>query len=137
MGFFDSVKSVATKAQESLNNAVAAAEAEEEARKQAEQALAANPTCVLLATGTIHEKYEIMDAIFAMDSHQAGFFSGADPGKAFDGLKQKLRMRALMLGANAVIDCQFEYRVALGENVFGSSKQVMELFAYGTAVRRH
>lgn len=38
------------------------------------------------------------------------------------------------MGADAVICCQFEYRVAVGQGLFGS-KQAIEIFAYGTAVK--
>lgn len=40
------------------------------------------------------------------------------------------------MGGHAVINCQFEYRVAVSQGLMGS-KQVIEIFAYGTAVRLH
>jgi len=45
----------------------------------------------------------------------------------------KLRERCRELGGDAVIDTQFEYRSAV-DGIFGKA-QVMEFFAYGTAVR--
>ena len=92
---------------------------------------------ILITTGDIHEDYEIIDAVFALDSCQQGFFTGADPNKAFDKVKEGLRKKAASLGGHAVINCQFEYRVAVSSGGFGSSKQVIEIFAYGTAVRLH
>lgn len=92
---------------------------------------------VLITTGDIHEDYEIIDAVFALDSCQATFFKGADPNKAFDKVKEALRKKATELGGHAVINCQFEYRVALSQGGLGGSKQVIEIFAYGTAVRLH
>lgn len=87
-----------------------------------------------LTTGNISGNYEIIDTIFAMDSHKASFFSLANPGKAFVGVKQQLRQKCQELGGNAVIHCQFEYRNALADGIFGK-KQAIEIFAYGTAVR--
>lgn len=125
VGFLDSIKNAA--------NEVAA---KEEARKKAEAALKDNARAVVISTGGLNQQYEIVDAIFAMDSHGTELFASADPATAFDGLKHKLRVKALSIGADAIIDCQFEYRVALGQGMFGGSKQCIELFAYGTAVRR-
>ena len=92
---------------------------------------------ILITTGDIKEDYEIIDAIFAFDSCAAGVFRGADPSQAFEKVKVALRNKCAMLNGHAVINCQFDYRVALGEGVFGASKQVFEIFAYGTAVRLH
>lgn len=37
------------------------------------------------------------------------------------------------LGGDAVVFCQFEYRNALGNGMFGP-KQILEIFAYGTTI---
>ena len=88
-----------------------------------------------ITTGNISQSYEIIDAIFALDSHKQGVFSGsADPGKAFDGVKEQLRKRCNDLGGDAVVSCQFEYRNALADGMFGK-KQCIEIFVYGTAVK--
>ena len=89
---------------------------------------------ILITTGDLKEDYEVIDAIFALDSCKESFFSGADPNKAFDKVKNSLREKASDLGGDAVINCQFEYRVAVSQG-FTGSKQVIEIFAYGTAVR--
>lgn len=89
---------------------------------------------ILITTGDIKEDYEIIDAIFALDSCTEGFFKAADPNKAFDKVKDRLREKANELCGHAVINCQFEYRVAISQGLMGS-KQVIEIFAYGTAVR--
>ena len=89
---------------------------------------------MIIATGDIKQNYSIIDTIFAMDSHKEGFFSTADPNKAFEGVKLQLTKKCNSLGGDAVINCQFEYRVALGEGLM-SKKQVIEIFAYGTAVK--
>ena len=88
-----------------------------------------------VSTGNITRGYEIIDSIFALDSHKEGFFSGAaNPGVAFDGVKEQLRKRCLELGRDAVISCQFEYRNALTDGLFGK-EQSIEIFAYGTAIK--
>jgi uncharacterized protein YbjQ (UPF0145 family) len=90
---------------------------------------------VIVATSNVPWDYEVVDAVFAIDSHQAGVFTSASPGTAFDGAKRQLREACLALGCDAVISCLFEYRVALGDGLFGK-KQCIEIFAYGTAVKR-
>lgn len=90
---------------------------------------------ILITTGDLHLSYEPIDSIFAVDQHTGGFFTGsADPNKAFDGVKQRLRRICHLRGGDAVVNCQFEYRVAVAPALIGTS-QVFELFAYGTAVR--
>lgn len=89
---------------------------------------------MFITTGNINSNYTIIDTIFAMDSHKEGFFSSADPNKAFEGVKTQLSKKCAALGADGVICCQFEYRNALGDGVL-SKKQVIEIFAYGTAVK--
>lgn len=91
---------------------------------------------IKISTGKIFNSVEVIDTIFALDSHKEGFWSGnADPGKAFDGVKQQLKKKCEELGGDAVESCQFEYRNAVAQGVFGGSKQVIEIFAYGTVVR--
>ena len=89
---------------------------------------------VLVITGDLNMNYQIIDSIFAIDNHKEGWITGADPGKAFVGVREQLRKKAKKLGGNAVINCIFEYRVAVQSGLIGSS-QVMEIFAYGTVVR--
>ena len=89
---------------------------------------------VLVITGDLNMNYQIIDSVFAMDSHTEGILSFADPGKAFVGVREQLRAKAISLGGNAVINCMFEYRVAVSEGLIKNS-QVMEIFAYGTVVR--
>lgn len=89
---------------------------------------------MIIAAGDIRQDYSIIDTIFAMDSHKEGFLSSADPNKAFSGVKSQLSKKCMALGGDAVINCQFEYRVAVGDGLM-SKKQVIEIFAYGTAVK--
>jgi hypothetical protein len=93
---------------------------------------------ITIATGDIHVPYDPIDAIFAFDSHTTGgdlLGGGAgDPNRAFDGVKRQLRVLCRQLGGHAVINCEFEYRMAVSAALLGSN-QVVEIFAYGTAVR--
>lgn len=84
------------------------------------------------STGDLGHPYQIMDTIFALDSNSEGFFRGANPEYAFEGVKEKLRAKCASIGGDAVIYCQYQYRVALSQN---GKKQVIEIFAYGTAVK--
>ncbi len=89
---------------------------------------------IVVSTGDIPQDYEVIDVIFALDSHMEGFFFGAaDPSKAFYGVKDQLRMQVIELGGDAVVSCQFEYRVAVARD--SSDQQVIEIFAYGTVVK--
>lgn len=89
---------------------------------------------MFISTGDIKQNYAIIDTIFAMDSHKEGFFSNADPNKAFDGVKAQLAQKCAALGGDAIINCEFEYRNAVSDGLM-SKKQVIEIFAYGTAVK--
>ena len=88
---------------------------------------------VIISTGSISEKYEVIDTIFALGSGEAGLLTRA-PDNAFKGVKSELASKCKALGGDAVIFCQFEYRITLNEGLFGK-KQGVEIFAYGTAVR--
>jgi len=89
---------------------------------------------VILSTGDLRYNYEVVDVIFAMDSHQQGFIRNADPNRAFAGVKIQLQQQCIARQGHAVINCQFEYRVAFADGS-NSKKQVFEIFAYGTVVR--
>ncbi|TWT66712.1 hypothetical protein Pla123a_45980 [Posidoniimonas polymericola] len=80
--------------------------------------------------------FRIVDTIFAFDSQgKAGIFGGSgDPHTAFAGVKQNLLAQAYAIGADGVINCQFEYRVAVAGEGIGA-QQAVEIFAYGTAVK--
>ena len=89
---------------------------------------------IILSTGTIEKEYEVLDVVFAFDSHKEGFLSSASPDKAFDGVKKHLIDKCKSIGGDAVLNCQFEYRNALADGLI-SKKQVIEIFAYGTIVK--
>jgi hypothetical protein len=119
MGILDKMKEIAAEGQKTLA-----------AQKAREDAKAKELARIIVSTGGIPRPHEVIDAVFAMDSHKEGFFSGASPAKAFEGVKDQLRAAGLVLGGDAIINCQFEYRVAMSGN-----NQCIEIFAYGTAVK--
>lgn len=106
---------------------------------------------IIVSTGDIKEPYQILDAIFALDCNTANFFYGsANPSEAFNGVKEKLRQICLKMGGDAIINCQFEYRISLATTAAGAvtallgkavganiseKSQAIEIFAYGTAVK--
>jgi len=114
---------------------------------------------IVLSTGTLHRPFEVLEIVFAMDSHEQGFLANmleryvgirrdvANPSKAFDKVKLQLRHQCRELGGDAVINCQFEHRVAAASTIpglsafsqtipgIGGAKPRVEIFAYGTIVR--
>ncbi len=89
---------------------------------------------IKISTGKVARDYEVIDTIFAMDSHKEGVWKVADPNRAFEGVKKTLKDKCRELGGDAIQDCQFEYRVAVSEGMLGK-KQIIEIFAYGTVVK--
>jgi len=103
---------------------------------------------IFISTGPIHQSFQVVDVVFAMDSQEQGFFAellgktvgfhvGANPSKAFDKVKLQLRYQCASLGGDAVVNCQFEHRVALTNSLIPGTggKQTVEIFAYGTVVK--
>ena len=90
---------------------------------------------MIICTPTISQKYEIIDTVFALHGEEAGGFLGTgsvDVEKGLQYIKSALAEKARAVGADAVIGVDFEHRAAAG-GVMGD-KQVLEFFAYGTAV---
>lgn len=55
---------------------------------------------IKVSTGRVSDNVEVIDTIFAMDSHKEGFWTGAaDPNKAFEGVKNNLYQNVKSLGA--------------------------------------
>jgi hypothetical protein len=129
MGFLGKVKEEMEKAQQASNVA-------KEKAKQASNKTKATADAITVSTAPIHGAYKIIDVIFALDSHKEGLFTSAKPEKAFDKVINQLRSQCLDLGGDAVTNCQFEYRVAVSTGIIMGAKQVMEIFAYGTVVKK-
>ena len=91
---------------------------------------------MMICTTTISQKYEIIDTVFVLHGETAGGFLGAggvDVEKGFQGVKSALAEKARAIGADAVIGVDFEHRAAASGGMV--DKQVLEFFAYGTAVK--
>ena len=90
---------------------------------------------VIITTGPPPFEYEIIDTIIVLDTLDKNFFQEAGPSLAFRGVKRKLRNRAHKKGANAIINCHFDYRISAGHGIFGVLHD-LEIFAYGTLVKK-
>ena len=90
---------------------------------------------IIVTTGDLHVPYEIIDAIFAVSFNKETWFRAADPSASFNGVKEILKDKCRAVGGDAVICCQFEYRISVDQGVLAGNKQVAEIWAYGTAVR--
>ncbi len=90
---------------------------------------------VIITTGPPPFDYEIIDTIFVLDTLSKNFFAKSSPSVAFDGAKKQLKQRADMLDGDAVINCQFDYRISAGHGILGVNHD-LEIFAYGTLVKR-
>lgn len=101
---------------------------------------------ISISTSPVLWPYEVIDIVFAIDSQEQGFFAhilenqtgvhiGANPSKAFQKVILQLKHQCLSLGGDAVISCNFEHRIAIVKGLLGG-KQAVEIFAYGTVVKR-
>ncbi len=90
---------------------------------------------IKVTTTAANFDFEVVDTIFATDSSKAKLFSSADTDQAFSGVKSQLIAKCKKLGGDAVVDCKFEYRNPISTGMI-KKRQVIEIFAYGTAVRR-
>ena len=80
---------------------------------------------VVLSTGNINQKYIVRDIVFVVECLEADLF---DPSFPKDDLF--LTTKVLEYGANAVINCHFEYQQKKRDG-----KYFLELFAYGTVIQ--
>ncbi|WP_165007134.1 MULTISPECIES: hypothetical protein [unclassified Enterococcus] len=86
---------------------------------------------VVLSTGNINQKYIVRDIAFVVECFEADLFDPAFPtDDLFLTTKLKLKKKVLEYGANAVINCHFEYQQKERDG-----KQLLELFAYGTVIQ--
>ena len=109
---------------------------EEAAQKKLEMA-----SKVKITTGDINEDYEILKIVFQLGKDEGGALGqllgvGGSPEEAFEDAETQLKFKAAELGCDYVINAVFNQRVALGgKNIAGGLNQVIEVFAYGTAVK--
>lgn len=86
---------------------------------------------VVLSTGNINQKYIVRDIVFVVECLEADLFDPAFPKEdLFLTMKRKLKLKVLEYGANAVINCHFEYQQRNRDG-----KYFLELFAYGTVIQ--
>ena len=91
---------------------------------------------MIISTTNINKEYEIINTVFVIHGEEAsGIFGtgGIDTDKGFDTVKGLLSAKASELGADAIIGCDFEQRISSSGGM--SDKQVLEIFAFGTAVK--
>ena len=96
---------------------------------------------VKITTGNINKDYEIVKIVFQLGRDEGGALgkilgTGGSPEEAFEDAETQLKYKAAELGCDYVINAVFNQRVAVGQkSVTGSYNQVIEVFAYGTAVK--
>ena len=90
---------------------------------------------MIICTTTLSQQFEIIDTMFVLHGETGCFLGtdGVDVDKGFQGVKSALAEKARAIGADAVIGVDFEQRAAVGGTM--GNKQVLEFFAYGTAVK--
>lgn len=115
----------------------------EELKKQEQERmkLAEEASVVKVTTGGISKEYEIKGIVFELGADDGGvvgklFGTGGSPSIAFERAEQLLKIKAHNLGCDYVINASFDYRIAIGnQSITGGMNQVLEVFAYGTAVK--
>jgi hypothetical protein len=94
------------------------------------------PAAVQVSTGSVPWDYELAGLLFATSATTIG--DHWDPGAAgspFRAEEAELQSKAFALGCHGVAFTRFEQRIATGSGLV-SARPVVEVFAYGTAVRR-
>jgi len=115
-------------------------ESEKQADAQAAAELQEKLSKVKVTTGGISQNYEILKIVFQLGSDQGGamgalFGTGGSPEQAFENAEAALKLKAANLGCNYIINAVFDHRIAVGQSALGGANQVIEVFAYGTAVK--
>ena len=113
---------------------------ESAAKEAAAQAQLEKAQKVKVITGDLNKKYEILKVVFQLGSDEGGalgslFGTGGSPEAAFSNAETLLKAKAAELGCDYIINASFDYRIAVGKTAFGNANQVIEVFAYGTAVK--
>ena len=91
---------------------------------------------IRVSTGDVRWPYEIDRVVFNIGASTGMLgFIPPSPDQALRAAEMALKYQAHELGCDAVVHTQFEHRITVTEGVFGNNQGV-EVFAYGTAVRR-
>ena len=85
------------------------------------------PGLVYVSAGEIPNQYAVIGLVF-------GFGSNDKPTNAYLLATDSLKQAALQAGGNSLLHVSFQNRVALGKDCFGQATQILEVFAWGTAV---
>jgi len=92
---------------------------------------------VKVTTGDVRWDYEIERVVFNIGADEESFLQTASPQEAMRAAELALKVQAAELKCDAVIHTMFEHRIATGaDKLLGGKNRVIEVFAYGTAVRR-
>ena len=103
---------------------------------EAEEAAQAEFMAIRVSTGDVRWPYEIERVVFNIGASTGMLgFIPPSPDQALRAAELALKHQAYELGCHAVVHTQFEHRITVTEGVFGNNQGV-EVFAYGTAVRR-
>tara|TARA_B100000575_G_C23140978_1_gene663985 strand:+ start:2039 stop:2413 length:375 start_codon:yes stop_codon:yes gene_type:complete len=110
------------------------------AKEAAAQAQLEKAQKVKVLTGGLNKEYEVLKVVFQLGSDDGGlggmlFNTGGRPEEAFANAETLLKAKAAELGCDYIINASFDYRVAVSKGTFGGANQVIEVFAYGTAVK--
>ena len=90
---------------------------------------------MIISSGTLCEKYKVLDLVVAFESQTAGCGSSIKVEKAYKNALASLVKSAEAKEADAIINVNFQNRVATVAVGCGSSGQAFEVFAWGTAVK--
>lgn len=89
---------------------------------------------VVLSTSGLPKGSEIVDLVFAHSAMSEAPAQGASFNEVFQNVKHRLAQEAARIGADAVINIQFDFKTDANSVEPGRS---FEVFACGTAVRLH
>jgi len=114
----------------------AAAIAQREANEARQAEIAAKLKEIPVTTGDVRWDYEIDRVLFNIGASKGMLgFVKPSPDAAFRQAELSLKAQAAELDCHAVIHTQFEHRITVSSGIAGPN-QGIEVFAYGTAVRR-
>ncbi|MBM7708932.1 heavy metal-binding domain-containing protein [Enterococcus lemanii] len=86
---------------------------------------------IILSTGNINKPYIVRDIVFVTERVEADLFNPEiNPNNLFVNVNRQLKEKAFEYGANAVINCEFNYQQEVID-----SRPFLQIFAYGTVVQ--
>lgn len=86
---------------------------------------------IILSTGNVNKPYIVRDIVFVSERVETDLFNpDINPNDLFVNVNRQLKEKAFQYGANAVINCEFNYQQ---ETIDG--RPFLQIFAYGTVVQ--